>query len=505
MAGSSIALVTDFALLLLATAALSYLARLARQPTIVAYILTGLLVGPVVLGIVTEDRLIEVIAELGLGFLLFLLGIEMSLDRVKDILKPVGAIAVGQAVASTAVALLLGFSTFEALMIALATTFGATPIIVKVLADKDELKSLYGRVDVGVLIVQDIHLVVVLAILAVEATGDRMAIAINVGRVALLMVAVSLAAYLAYRYVLPVVLRESADDERTLFTVSIGWAFVFIYAAEVTGLTIEVGGFFAGLALAQLPYSLEIKERMRPITDFFIVVFFSSIGLQMELAELLAYWQEALIACVLLLVANFCIVFSLFVSQHFDAETSFLGTISMFQVSEFSLVLGALAVDQGIIEADLLGFFSLMALVTMPLSTYAIIYNHWLYEVIGPYLERFERAETIDSDASVHEDHAVVVGVDALTERALPILREHCSEVVVVDRSAASIEAFADEGGVEFVFGDARHAELRDELDVENAAVVVSTSVLPHWSSPFTARTPAGCTTPAPTTSSRRT
>ncbi|GAB7020565.1 cation:proton antiporter domain-containing protein [Halostagnicola bangensis] len=489
MSAESIALATDFAILLLAAAVLSTVARVAKQPTIVAYILTGLLVGPVVFGVVTEDALIEVVAELGLGFLLFLLGIEMSFENVKDILKPVGAIAVGQAILqaclSTAVALGLGFTLFESLVIALATTFGATPIIVKVLSSKNELKSLYGRVDVGVLIFQDIYLIVALAILSVEAAGDPQAIALNVGRVSGLMILVGVVTYLSYKYVLPAILRASADDDRTLFTVAVGWAFLFIYVAEVGGLTVEVGGFFAGLALAQLPYSLEIKERMRPITDFFIVIFFASIGLQMETAQLLAYWQEALIACAVLLAGNFVIVYGLFASQGFDSETSFLGTISMLQVSEFSLVLGALAVDQGFIEADILGFFSLMALVTMTLSTYVIIYNRDIYDRVEPYLERFEREETIDSSVGVHENHAVVVGVDALTDRLLPTLRDHCDEVVLVDRSVEYIEEFADTGkadqndDIEFVFGDARHADVRQELDLENAAALVSVAERP--------------------------
>ncbi|MDQ2049784.1 cation:proton antiporter [Natronolimnohabitans sp. A-GB9] len=477
MSLGGIALATDFALLIVAAAVLSYAARLTKQPTIVAYVLTGVVVGPIGLGIVTEDQPIEVVAELGLGFLLFLLGIEMRFDDIREIARPVGAIAVGQAllqaVASTAVALLLGFTLFQSLMIALATTFGATPIIVKVLGDKEDLKALYGKVDVGILIFQDIYLVMALAILAVGTVDDVGEIAFSIGRVFFLMGVIGVVAYLASQYFLPAVLRASAENKSTLFTVGIAWAFLFIFAAETLELSVEIGAFLAGLALAQLPYSTELKERMRPATNFFIAVFFASIALQMEVDQLLAYWQEALIASVLLIVINFFIVFGLFYSQNFDVETSFLGTISMLQVSEFSLVLGALAVDQGFVEEGILGFLSLMALITMPISTYYVIYNRQIYAYVQPFLQRFEREDTVEAQPVEYEDHAVIVGYSRLTGELAEVLENAVDEIVFIEDRADYVEELsaADPG---FIFGNARHGDVRQDANVAGADVLVS-------------------------------
>ncbi len=477
MSLTGIALAADFALLVGAAALLSYGARLTRQPTIIAYVLTGVVVGPIGLGIVAEDQLIEIIAELGLGFLLFLLGIEMRFENIREILKPVGVIAVGQAilqaVASTLVALLLGFTLFQALMITLATTFGATPIIVKVLGDKDDLKTLYGKVDVGILIFQDIYLVMALAILAVGTVDTLGEIAFSISRVFVLMGVIGLTAYLASSYFLPTVLRASATNKSTLFTVGIAWAFLFIFVAETLDLSIEIGAFLAGLALAQLPYSTELKERMRPATDFFIAVFFASIALQMDVDQLLVYWQEAILACLLLLPINFCIVFGLFYSQRFDIETSFLGTISMLQVSEFSLVLGALAVDQGFIEAGILGFLSLMALITMPLSTYYVLYNRQIYEYVRSSLERFERADPVEAEPVEYEDHAVIVGYSHLGSELATVLEEHVTEIVVIDDQADTIETLEASGHAS-IFGDPRHGDVRQEANSSGADVLVS-------------------------------
>ncbi|MCU4744599.1 cation:proton antiporter [Natronoglomus mannanivorans] len=478
MSLGGMAIAADFALLIVAATILSYVARLLNQPTIVAYVLTGVVVGPIGLELVAEgDELIEIVAELGLGFLLFLLGIEMRFDDIREIARPVGAIAFGQAilqaVASTGVALLLGFTLFQSLMIALATTFGATPIIVKVLGDKGDLKELYGKVDVGILIFQDIYLVMALAILAVGSVDEINEVALSIGRVFVLMGLVGVAAYLASKYFLPTLLRASAANKSTLFTVGIAWAFLFIFAAETLDLSIEIGAFLAGLALAQLPYSTELKERMRPATNFFIAVFFASIALQMEVDQLLAYWQEAIIACVLLLGINFVIVFGLFYSQRFDVETSFLGTISMLQVSEFSLVLGALAVDQDLIDADILGFLSLMALITMPISTYYVLYNRQLYRYVRPYLERFEREETIEAQPVEYANHAVIVGHSRLTGELADVVRETVDEIVVVEDRAEYVEELTDSADG-FIFGNARHGDIRQDANLAGAKVVVS-------------------------------
>ena len=497
---------TNFAILLIAATILGFLAKKTKQPTIVAYIVTGLIVGPIGYTLLThgalpwnlsafmdgplvqEDQLIGIISELGLGFLLFLLGMEMSFDKVKEIIRPVGAIAVGQAVlqaiASTIVALILGFSLFTSLMIALATTFGATPIIVKVLGDKDDLEELYGRVDVGVLIFQDLYLVVALAILTVGSMGDFTEIITQISRIFLMMFLIAVAAYLTSKYILPSLLKASAENKTTLITVGLAWAFLFIFASETFDVSVEIGAFLAGLSLAQSPYSTELKERMEPVTNFFIVVFFASIGLTIEMSSLLIYWKEAVIASFLLLGINFCIVFGLYLSQNFDLETSFLGTISMLQVSEFSLVLGALAVQQGFVEPGILGFLSLMAIITMPTSTYYVMYNRQIFEKVKPYLKRFEPEDPIRTKDIKHRDHAVIVGYDESTRKLVPLLEEIYKDVLIVEKDPKVVEELqkTDQDykntdiSHELIYGDLIHEEIRNQSSLDSASIMISMS-----------------------------
>ncbi|MFP9193036.1 cation:proton antiporter [Natronosalvus vescus] len=480
MVEGTVTIAADFALIMLTAVTLGYLFRLSGQPTIVAYIFTGIVLGPVFLDVITEGELVELMAELGLGFLLFLLGLKLRIDDIREILRPVINIAIWQTILQTAlafgVAYALGFDLLQTTIIALATVFGATPIIVKVLADKDELTSLPGKIDVGVLIIQDIYLVVLLAILSAESFADPTTIAINIGRIFVLMAAIGVFSYVAARYFLPQLFRAVAGDQEAFFIVGIAWAFLFIYGSMEMNLSIEVGAFLAGLSLAQVQYTSELTERIRPLTDLFMVVFFSSIGLRIAADDLFAFWQEALIASAVLMVGNFLIMFALIDYENFTPETSFLGSLNMVQVSEFSLVVGALAVTQGFIGEPILGYLSLMAIVTMSLSTYLIKYNHQLYALTKPLWSRFESDDKRDVELKTYADHAVVVGVDDVTEPVLPVLHETVGDVVIVDRNPATSDRFADTP-YDVIYGDFKHGELRKEAGLSRASVVMSSSV----------------------------
>ncbi|ELY54382.1 sodium/hydrogen exchanger [Natronococcus amylolyticus DSM 10524] len=479
---SEIALAADFAIIIVVATAVGLIARQTGQPTIIAYILTGIILGPVMFDVVTDEGLVDLMAELGLGFLLFLLGMKMRFEDIREILRPITNVAIGQTVLQTAlaflVALVLGFDTTEVLVIALATVFGATPIIVKVLTDKDEITSLPGKIDVGVLIVQDIYLVVVLALFSADSLDNAGEIATTLAVIFVMMGFIGLFSIASSRYLLPRVFRRIANNKDVFLIVAIAWAFLFIAIAEGFDLSVEVGAFLAGISLAQLPYSKELEDRITPITDFFILVFFASIGLQIEgVGALLAYWQEAIIASIVLMVGNFWIMFYLIDREGFSVETSFLGSINMVQVSEFSLVVGALAFTQGYIGSDVLGYLSLMALLTMSVSTYIISYNHTIYRWVKPWFSRFESEEKIDTDLAEYKNHAIAIGYDEVTERALPVLEERYGTVVVIDRKTEHIDEIEQEGRYDHIFGDFRHGEVRKAANLKNASFVLSSSV----------------------------
>lgn len=478
---SDVAFAADFALVLVAAAAVSYAGRQLGQPTIVAYILTGLLLGPAVLGLVAPSELTGTMAELGLAFLLFLLGIKMRIEDVRDILGPVVKISVPQMVAvwlvGTATALALGFSRLEALLIGLAVTYSSTAVVIKLLTDKDEITSLPGKIDVGVLLVQDIAVVVLLALLSAGRPDSVAEIAVTLATVVGLIAVIGAVAIASSRYVLPEVFRQIADNKDVFLLVAIGWAFLFVFVTDELGLSIEMGAFLAGLAIAQLPYSTELQDRVTPLTDVFILIFFVSIGLQLEAADLLAYWREAVVAAAVLIPAKFLVFFLLVGWQDFDTETTFLGSANMIQVSEFALVVGSVAVANGFIDQAVLGFLSLVALFSIGVSVYVVTYNHQLYDRLAPVLGRWSGGgREVRQDE--HRDHAVVIGYDEMTRRVLPLLEQYYDDLLVIDRTVAHVESLAD-AGYDVVYGDFRHTKVRKESGLKHADFVLSSTVEP--------------------------
>ena len=471
------AIAYDFALVILTATVLGLLARKTNQPTIIAYIATGLVLGPVMFDVIGESQLVSLMSELGLALLLFLLGIEMKIDDIREILRPVVNIAVLQTVLQTALAfvipLMLGFTMQETIIIALCTVFGATPVIVKLLTDKDEASTLPGKIDIGVLILQDIYLVVILALFSSGTLGNPAQIGFTLGKILVLMSAVGALSLISSRYILPTLFSRVAESKHAFFIHGLAWAFLFISLTAELNLSIEVGAFLAGLGLGQIPYSEELKERIRPITDFFMVIFFSSIGLGLTASNLITYWKEAVIASILLMIGNFLIMFYLIDREKFTPETSFKASLNMTQVSEFSLVVGAIAVTQGYIGSDILGYLSLMALMTMTSSSYLINYNWKIYEKVEHILERFESEEKKDVKVQRYNDHAVIIGYNHVVKRLLPAIQQIYGDVIVIDNSPNNTDELAH-GNFEYIYGDFKHGEIRKAAGIKNASFVFS-------------------------------
>lgn len=479
---AGIPLAADFALILVAAALVSFVANRTGQPTLVAYVLTGLLLGPAALGLVTPSELTRTMAELGLAFLLFLLGIKMRIEDVRHVLGPVVKISLPQMtlvwLTGTGTALLVGFSFWQAFLIGLAVMYSSTAVVIKMLTDKDEIDTLPGKIDVGVLLVQDIVVVILLAVLAAGQPDGAIDVAGTLLTILVLTAGIALVAIAASRYLLPSVFRRIADEKDVFFLVTIAWAFLFIFVAEKLDLSIEMGAFLAGLAIAQLPYSTELQDRVAPLTDLFILIFFVSIGLQLDAADLFVYWREAIVASLVLMPAKFVIFVALLAWQDFDLETTFLGSANMIQVSEFALVAGTVAVAGGFIDEPVLGFLSLVALLTMSVSVYLIKYNHRLYERLRPHVGRWDTSDERDVDREGYRDHAVVIGLDEVTRSVLPLLEEYYDDVVIIDRQITHVEALG-EAGYDVLYGDFRHSKIRNESGLKRADFVLSSSAEP--------------------------
>lgn len=465
------------ALIIIVATLLGVLAKKTGQPTVIAYIVTGLILGPVGLNAASQTGLTELLSELGLVFLLFLIGLKIDIEEIKEVLKPTLGIGMIQmaltAAAGFIIAFGIGFTTLESLLIGAAVMFSSTALVVKLLADRDEGSTLPGRLDIGILLIQDVVVILILALISIGSGASPQQIAIRLVEVFAMISVIGILSFLSSRYLLPYVLKQISDNKSAFFTHGVAWAFIFITAANHFNLSMEIGAFIAGIGFAQLPYSRELQERVRPLTDLFMAIFFINFGLNMVPSQLSAYFFEAIIFSVLIMIAKFGIFFSLIDRFKFTPETSFTASVNMTQISEFGLILGSLAVSEGLISGEITGFLSLLAIITMGSSSYLIRYRDKLHKLSEGFLQHFESEEKTDIEIDSIENHALVFGYDTITKNSLDALQQHFGQVVVVDRNPDNVEELAN-SDYEYIYGDLNHGEIRKAAGLDKAKMILS-------------------------------
>ena len=395
---------TEISVLLLVAAIIGAIGVRLRQPLIVAFIVVGILVGPSVLGWVSADDQVDLLAKLGIALLLFVVGLKLDLRIIRTMGMVALATGLGQvfftSIIGYFISTALGMTPVTALYVAVALTFSSTIIIVKLLSDKREVDSLHGRIAIGFLIVQDI--VVVLVMIGLTSFAEASDVA-SMGREAIEVLfkgGLFIAAIgLLMRYVLTPLLHQLARSPELLVLFAIAWAVALGAMGEHLGFSKEVGAFLAGVSLASTPYREAISARLVSLRDFLLLFFFIDLGAGLELATLDTQVVPALVLSLFVLIGNPLIVLIILGVMGYRKRTGFLAGLTVAQISEFSLILGALGLSLGHIDADTMGLITLVGMITISASTYMILYSHPLYEWISPWLVVFERKHAYREEA----------------------------------------------------------------------------------------------------------
>ncbi|MBL1432368.1 MAG: cation:proton antiporter [Gammaproteobacteria bacterium] len=387
---------TEMAVLLLVAAIVGAIGARLRQPLIVAFIVVGIVVGPSVLGWVSADDQVDLLAQLGIALLLFVVGLKLDLHIIRTMGPVALATGLGQifftSVIGYFIATALGMPPVTALYVAVALTFSSTIIIVKLLSDKREVDALHGRIAIGFLIVQDIA--VVLVMIGLTALGEADG-ATSLGWEAI-KVLVKGGLFIAtlgllMRYILTPLMHQLARSPELLVLFAIAWAVALGAAGEHLGFSKEVGAFLAGVSLASTPYREAIGARLVGLRDFLLLFFFIDLGAGLDMNTVGAQVVPAIILSLFVLIGNPLIVMTILGAMGYRKRTGFLAGLTVAQISEFSLIMGALGLSLGHIDADTMGLITLVGLITISVSTYMILYSHSLYERISPWLGVFER------------------------------------------------------------------------------------------------------------------
>jgi len=483
MGTEELSLLRDLGLIIIAGAVGAAVGRWAKVPTIVVYLLTGLLLGPA-LGLVEIDHALEIISELGIALLLFLVGLELSLEKIRDVGKVAFVAGIGQVVFTAAggmvLSLVLGYGVVESLFIATALTFSSTVVVVKLLDQKGDLNKLYGRIAVGIFLVQDLVVIVILTFLSGLTTRDTpgdaewMSVALGVGGAFAGMALILGLALLASRYLLPRPFRWAARSPDTIFIWALSWCFGMVLLAELLGLSLEIGAFIAGMALAQLPYNGDLRRRLHPLMNFFVAIFFVSLGIRTELGEALEAWPAALILSLFVLIGNPLIFMIIISRMKYKERTAFFTSVTVAQISEFSFIFAALGVSSGLIGSGILSVIALVGVVTIVISAYMIIYCDQLYAFarrLGLLKLFSARQGREEEDPKERRGHCIVVGMNGLGRSLVKRLLDQGQTVLAVDTDPGKLENL---GSAETLIGNVEYESVVEEIGLARAKLVLS-------------------------------
>lgn len=471
----------QIALILLVAAVAGYLAHLARQPVLVAYIFVGILLGPAVFGFVADDAVIGGLAKVGIAILLFLVGLKLDVGLIKSTGLVALLTGVGQVVFTSVIGFLivlaLGFDVIPAIYIAVALTFSSTIIIVKLLSDKRELDQLHGRIAVGFLIVQDILVVVAMIVIVTigqpgGAEATRSPWLVVVGSVVFL-VSVALLA----KFVIPRVMSWFARSTEVLLLFGVGWAMTLAAVSESLGLSMEIGAFVAGVALASSPYREGLGSRTVSLRDIMILFFFIQLGASLTFDDALAQLLPAIILSLFVLIGNPLIVMVIMGYLGYRSRVSFKAGLAVAQISEFSLILIALGFSLGQVENSVLSLVTLVGVITITVSTYFILYSDPLYDRLSKFLVLFEfRATPVSDseDAISHPYDAIIVGAGRLGSSVALGLLEKNANLLVVDTDPQALKKLQRKR-VSTLYGDIYDADFAASLPLNETDAIICT------------------------------
>ena len=478
-----IALLYDIGIIIVVVTFISIIAKILKQPLIPAYIFGGILTGPEVFKLITNQDLISTLSEIGIALLLFIVGMEMDFSKLKNIglIASLGTFL--QLVITSLVGFfltyVLGFNFMDALYISLGIAFSSTMIVVKLLSDKDRLDTLSGRVSLGILLIQDVFVVLVMSFLENIYSLNISLISETVFKAfGLFSIAVVL-----NKYVFPSLLKRIVKDKELFFLFALSICFLYASLAYLLGFSIAIGGFLAGISLAVFPYNLDISSRVKSLRDFFTILFFASLGMSISFSGFSNYILALVVLSLFAIIGKFIILF--FVSTFFGYKrrVSIFTALNLSNVSEFSLILVSAGVSKGMISGEISTLMTMIVLITITLASYTIKYDEKIYSKLYPLFnfaskykiipQMFDMSNIEEVKENLHK-HIIVVGAHTMGQTIIKRLKDEGAKFVVLDYNPEIVKKLIDEK-IYSIYGDMNHFDVLDELNIKSAKLVIST------------------------------
>lgn len=455
-----------------------------KLPLVVSYLIAGLALSFLRLFDPGNSVVFEVFPEIGLAFVLFLIGMELNLSEFKVLGKPIVICAIGQISISTllgfGISRALGFNPSEAFYLGLGLSFSSTVVVVKMLLDNRDSTSLYGKLSIGILLVEDLVAVIALMIISVNGAFSHTGANGGLPILILVMKALTLFAltFTLSKYILTKVFEYTARSSELLYITSITWCFTFTGLAVALGFSVEIGAFLAGIALASSPYHYQIQAKIKPMRDFFLALFFIFLGSKAEFTNFL---ETLPIVVLFTLYTLMCkpIIYTFLLSRFgFGKHTLFQTALNLSHISEFSLVVLMIGVNANLVSTNTLSIMALVAVISITVSSVTISRSKTLYKSLAGIFLFFEAkgAHVFERRSKKHlDEHLIIIGGHRVGGPIINYLESSDIPFVVMDFNPSVVRQLS-ERGINAIYGDIGDPEIFEFLQVEQAKLIICTA-----------------------------
>lgn len=448
-------------------------ARAFKQPAFLGHVLVGAVVG--YLGIARGGevgRLLDIMSSAGVMLLLFLVGLEMDITGVRKIGEKIVVVGIGQILITGGIFSLLawqtGISISAGLFLGVSIALSSTIIVIKLLSEKHDLDSLPGRIAVALLLIQDLAAIIMLIVFSKSSSSGFLDLIMKV-------VVLILFSGLMAKKIMPKILHNLARSMDELILFSLAWCFVLaaLVASPIFDLSLEIGGFLAGLALSGSFEHVHIATKIKPIRDFFLSIFFVGLGLNMRFDQ--SVIMAAFYLSVVVIVAKPMVVWILLRLNNFKQRVAFNTAILFGQISEFSFIMVGLGFRADLVSQSWVSLISLVGMLTMVVSGYLIIDKEKVFQFLKPCLDLLWK-DNRDREAGEEieiSDHVILFGCHRMGKSILMHLVAH-EKILVVDFDPEVVSNLEGRG-IRALYADASDIETYDRLNLAKAKMVIST------------------------------
>jgi len=456
-----------------------------KLPLIVSYILVGVLLSVLSVFDVTQSLVLNILPELGIAFVLFLIGMELDLREIKTIGVPIIVSAFGQIIISTiigfAIAGFLGFNSVESIYLGLGLAFSSTVVVIKMLLEKQDISSLYGKLSIGILLVEDLVAIGVLMMISVSSSTLNLGFQQSLPLLTLILKAIGLfiLTFVLSRYVLEKLFDIVAKSTKLLFFTAIAWCFTFTALAVLSGFSVEIGAFLAGVALASSPYHFQIQGKIKPLRDFFLALFFVYLGSQVKVGYIVTAFPAIIIFTLFAVLIKPLIYMLILGIFGFRKHTLFQTSLNLSQISEFSLIILVVGVKVGLVTQLPLSIMAAVAVLSIISSSILISLSKKLYKVFVPIMPFFEHKGKVHflevNTSSELSEHVIIIGAHRTGGPVVKYLKKEGIPFLVMDFNPHLVKELRDHG-INIIYGDIGDPDVIDSLQIEKAKLIISTA-----------------------------